>query len=79
VNNFIFITFLFFFLTLGMKYIFSPLDQFEIRDLILLNLPILGDTKISFTNISLYLTLGFFLVLFFNTVENNYNTLIFTR
>lgn len=62
-----------------MKYILSPLDQFEIRDLILLNLPILGDTKISFTNISLYLTLGFILVLLFNTVENNYNTLIFTR
>jgi len=62
-----------------MKYICSPLDQFEIRDYIYLNLSILGDIKISFTNISLYLTLGFIIVLLFNTIENNYNRIIYTK
>ncbi|PIM97036.1 ATP synthase F0 subunit 6 [Handroanthus impetiginosus] len=38
--------------------IISPLDQFEIRDLISLNAPILGNLSFSLTNIGLYLTLG---------------------
>ncbi|KAF7846540.1 hypothetical protein BT93_L4182 [Corymbia citriodora subsp. variegata] len=36
----------------------SPLDQFEIRDLLSLNAPILGNLSLSLTNIGLYLTIG---------------------
>jgi len=42
--------------------IISPLDQFEVRDLISLNAPILGNLSLSLTNIGLYLTLGGYLV-----------------
>ena len=38
----------------------SPLDQFEIRDLLSLNASILGNLNISLTNIGLYLTIGTF-------------------
>ena len=34
----------------------SPLDQFEIRNLLSLDAPILGNLHISLTNIGLYLT-----------------------
>lgn len=57
-------------------YIHSPLDQFEIRDFILLDMPVLGDLKISLTNISFYLVLGFTLVLMFNTLENSNTKLV---
>lgn len=46
-----------------MKYnltITSPLDQFEIRDLVSLDAPILGNIHLSITNIGLYLTIGAF-------------------
>ena len=39
-----------------------PLDQFEIRNLTILDAPILGNSSLSLTNISLYLTLGGYLV-----------------
>jgi hypothetical protein len=38
--------------------IYSPLDQFEIRDLFSLDLPILNYLHIPLTNIGLYLTIG---------------------
>ena len=41
----------------------SPLDQFEIRDLLSLDAAILGNLHISITNIGLYLTLGAFFIL----------------
>jgi len=40
--------------------IFSPLSQFEIRDLLSIDLPILGDLHISITNIGFYLIIGAF-------------------
>lgn len=49
----------------------SPLDQFEIRDLISLNAPILGNLSLSLTNIGLYLTLGGYLVFALSVVGNN--------
>ena len=49
----------------------SPLDQFEIRDLISLNAPILGNLSLSLTNIGLYLTLGGYLVFMLNVIGNN--------
>jgi len=61
-NSFVFIT--------------SPLDQFEIRDLISLDAPILANLHISITNIGLYLTIGFFIALNLNILGNNYNKLV---
>ena len=52
-------------------FIISPLDQFEIRDLISLNAPILGNLSLSLTNIGLYLTLGGYLVLLLSVASNN--------
>ncbi len=51
--------------------IISPLDQFEIRDLISLNAPLLGNISLSLTNIGLYLTLAGYLVFILSLVGNN--------
>ena len=51
--------------------IISPLDQFEVRDLISLNAPILGNLSISLTNIGLYLTIGGYLVFVSSLIANN--------
>lgn len=61
-----------------MNYLFiiSPLDQFEIRDLISLNAPILGNLSLSLTNIGLYLTLGGYLVFVLSLVSNNNNKIV---
>jgi F-type H+-transporting ATPase subunit a len=52
-------------------YIISPLDQFEIRDLISLNAPILGNLSLSLTNIGLYLTLAGYLAFVLSLTGNN--------
>ena len=49
----------------------SPLDQFEVRDLVSLNAPILGNLSISLTNIGLYLTIGGYLVFVSSLLANN--------
>jgi len=54
----------------------SPLDQFEIRDLISLDAPILANLHLSITNIGLYLVIGFFIAISFNIIGNNYNKLV---
>jgi F-type H+-transporting ATPase subunit a len=54
----------------------SPLDQFEIRNLLSLDAPILGNLHISLTNIGLYLTIGTFLVLTLNVLATNYNKVV---
>lgn len=59
-----------------MHYILSPLDQFEVRDLISLNAPILGNLSLSLTNIGLYLTLGGYLVFILNLISNNNNKIV---
>lgn len=51
--------------------IMSPLDQFEIRDLISLNAPVLGNLSLSLTNIGLYLTLGGYLVFILSLMATN--------
>lgn len=51
--------------------IISPLDQFEIRDLVNFNAPVLGDLSISLTNIGLYLTVAGYLVFALSLVTNN--------
>ncbi len=54
----------------------TPLDQFEIRDLIGISAPILGDMHVSLTNISFYLIVSFFILLNFNLISNNFNRLV---
>ena len=54
----------------------SPLDQFEVRDLLSLNASILGNLNISITNIGLYLTIGALIIILFNIVGTNYNKII---
>ena len=53
--------------------ILSPLDQFEIRDLLSLDAPILANLHLSITNIGLYLTITAFICLALNFLATNYN------
>lgn len=54
----------------------SPLDQFIIRDLIEVNLAILGNTSISLTNIGLYLIIATAIILVSNIITNNYEKIV---
>jgi len=54
----------------------SPLDQFEIRNLLSLDAPVLANIHISLTNIGLYLTIGTFLILSLNVLATNYNKIV---
>jgi len=56
--------------------IFSPLDQFEIRDLLSLDTGIFGNYHISITNIGLYLTIGGLLIFALSILTTNYNKLV---
>lgn len=54
----------------------SPLDQFEIRNLLSLDAPILANLHISLTNIGLYLTVAAFIVITLNLLATNYNKVV---
>jgi F-type H+-transporting ATPase subunit a len=54
----------------------SPLDQFEIRNLLSLDAPVLGNLHISLTNIGLYLTMGTLIILSLNLLATNYNKVV---
>jgi F-type H+-transporting ATPase subunit a len=54
----------------------SPLDQFEIRNLLSLEAPILGNMNISVTNIGLYLVISTFIILTASVLATNYNKII---
>ena len=56
--------------------VYSPLDQFEIRDLISLDAPIIADIHLSVTNIALYLTIAALITLALNILAVNYNKVI---
>jgi len=56
--------------------IISPLDQFEIRNLISLDAPVLGNLSISLTNIGLYLTIAGVLVFTISLLSNNNNRVV---
>ena len=60
-------------------YIQSPLDQFEIRNLLSLDAPILVNLHLSLTNIRLYLTISAFIALLLNFLATNYNKVICNR
>jgi F-type H+-transporting ATPase subunit a len=53
--------------------IYSPLDQFEIRNLISIDAPILANIYISLTNIGLYLTIGTIIIVIINILPTNNN------
>ena len=57
----------------------SPLDQFEIRNLLSLDAPILANLHISLTNIGLYLTIGVVIALILNILATNYNKVVSNR
>lgn len=52
----------------------SPLDQFEVRDL--LSVAALGNLHISVTNIGLYLTIGGFVAFLYKILTANYNKVV---
>jgi F-type H+-transporting ATPase subunit a len=54
----------------------SPLDQFEIRNLLSIDAPVLANIHLSITNIGLYLTVGAFLILSLNLLATNYNKVV---
>jgi F-type H+-transporting ATPase subunit a len=54
----------------------SPLDQFEVRDLLSLNAPILGNINLAITNIGLYLTIAALIILLLNVLATNYNKVV---
>lgn len=54
----------------------SPLDQFEIRNLLSLNIPLLGNLNLSFTNIALYMSIAAFLSFTVTLLATNSNALV---
>jgi hypothetical protein len=56
--------------------ILSPLDQFEIKNLVSLDLNLLGNLQISLTNIGMYLTLSAGMVLILNMIATNFNKIV---
>ena len=56
--------------------ILSPLNQFEIKDLLSLDAAILGDLHLSITNIGFFLLLGSFFILLLSFLSTNYNKLV---
>ncbi len=53
----------------------SPLDQFEIRDLLSIDAPIFNHLHISLTNIGLYLVIGLIIILSLSILTTNNNKL----
>jgi F-type H+-transporting ATPase subunit a len=54
----------------------SPLDQFEIRNLLSIEAPIMGDINLSITNIGLYLLISTFIIITTSILTTNYNKII---
>ena len=54
----------------------SPLDQFEIRDLLSIDAPILNNLHISLTNIGLYLSISLIFILAISILSTNNNRLV---
>lgn len=56
---------------LNYQFIISPLDQFEIRNLLGIETPLLDNINLSITNIGLYLTIAAVLAFFVSVLANN--------
>lgn len=54
----------------------TPLDQFEIRDLLSIEAPVLNNFHVSLTNIGLYLVIGFTLTIIISILSTNNNKLV---
>jgi F-type H+-transporting ATPase subunit a len=54
----------------------SPLDQFEVRNLLSLNAPVLGNLSLSLTNIGLYLMIGGYLTFLISVISTNNNKIV---
>lgn len=54
----------------------TPLDQFEIRNFISLDAPILANLHLSLTNIGFYLLMGTFIIINMNVLATNYNRIV---
>jgi F-type H+-transporting ATPase subunit a len=57
-------------------FIQSPLDQFEVRDLLSLDAPILGNLHFSITNIGMYLGIAAFITFSITVLATNFNRLV---
>lgn len=58
------------------EYITSPLDQFEVRNLLSLDAPVLGNVSLSLTNISLYLLIAGYLIFMLGLLSTNSNNIL---
>ena len=58
------------------RQVISPLSQFEIRDLLSIEAPILGNLHISVTNIGFYLIIGASFLLVISLLSTNYNKIV---
>jgi F-type H+-transporting ATPase subunit a len=58
------------------RQVISPLSQFEIRDLLSIDAPILGNLHISVTNIGFYLIIGASFLLVISLLSTNYNKIV---
>jgi F-type H+-transporting ATPase subunit a len=52
-------------------FIFSPLDQFEVTNLLSINAPILGNFNLSLTNLGFYTIITFIIIISFHYLANN--------
>jgi len=57
----------------------SPLDQFEIRNIIGLNVSVLNNLHLSLTNIGLYLIISLILSLMFTLLTENKEKLLMNK
>ena len=60
----------------NLNYVLSPLDQFEVRDLLSINANLLGNVNLSLTNIGLYLTISILIILTCSLLASNNNKII---
>ena len=57
--------------------ILNPLGQFEIRDLLIMDLPIINNIHISITNMVFYLSISLVIIITIHTMTNKYMNVIY--
>lgn len=72
----LYISYFTFFIMNFFTYIISPLDQFEVRNLLSIDAPILGNLSLSITNIGLYLTIAGYLLFMLSILSTNNNKVV---
>jgi F-type H+-transporting ATPase subunit a len=61
---------------IGKGVLLGPLDQFEIKDFLSVNAPVLGNFRLSFSSIGFYLIINVLIVLILNNSATNYNKIV---